>query len=113
MVTSLFLALWLQAAPVADPVVSIWYRGTGGVPRQDDLAAIRARGFTGVTWPASQSAHAAELQRLASGLGLSVSIQTAPVHLTPAAASRPPERVDVVVSRVTAAEPRPRRRFSA
>jgi hypothetical protein len=104
MVTSLFLAVWLQAAPIADPVVSIWYRGTGGVPRQDDLAAIRARGFTAVTWPASQAAHAAELQRLASGVGLSVSIQTAPVHLTPASASRPPERVDVVVSRVTAAE---------
>jgi hypothetical protein len=116
-VTSLFLVAWLQAAslephapslepqaPIAEPVVSIWYRGAGGVPRQDDLAAIRAQGFTAITWPASQPAHAAELQRLASGVGLSVSFQPAPVHLTPAAASRPPERVDVLVSRVTAAE---------
>jgi hypothetical protein len=115
--TSLFLGAWLHAASlspqapsltpqaaVAEPVVSIWYRGTGGVPRQDDLAAIRAQGFTAITWPANQPAHAAEVQRLAAGLGLRVSIQAAPVHLSRAAASRPPEHVDVVVSRVTAAE---------
>jgi hypothetical protein len=107
---SLFLAVWLQApsltppAPNAEPVVSIWYRGTGGVPRQDDLAAIRAQGFAAVTWPASQSAQAAEVHRLASGLGLGVSIQAAPVHLSPGAASRPSDRVDVVVSRTAAAE---------
>jgi hypothetical protein len=91
-------------ASTVEPVVSIWYRGMGGVPRQDDLAAIRAQGFTAVTWPAGQTAHAAEMQRLASGLGLRVSIQAAPVPLSLAAASRPPERVDVVVSRTTPAE---------
>jgi hypothetical protein len=101
--TSLLLGLWLLVG-APEPVVSIWYRGTGGVPRQDDLAAIRAQGFSGVTWPAGQSAHAAELHRLASGLGMSVSIQTAPVHLSPDAASRPAERVDIVVSRVAATE---------
>jgi hypothetical protein len=119
-VTSLFLAVWLQTpglapppvelrrgtpqASVAEPVVSIWYRGTGGVPKLDDLALIRAQGFTAITWPASQSAHAADLHRLAGTLGLGVSIQTAPVHLSPDAASRPGDRVDVVVSRTTAAE---------
>ena len=71
MVTSLFLAAWLLAgrepqapgltpqAPLAEPVVSIWYRGTGGVPKPDDLAVIRAHGFTAITWPAGQAAHAA------------------------------------------------------
>ena len=116
MVTSLFLAAWLLAgrepqapgltpqAPLAEPVVSIWYRGTGGVPKPDDLAVIRAHGFTAITWPAGQAAHAAELHRLAGTLGLGVSIQTAPVPLGPDAASRPGDRVDVVVSRATAAE---------
>ena len=120
MVTSLFLAVWLQApglppppfelrrgrpqASLAEPVVSIWYRGTGGVPKPDDLAVIRAQGFSAITWPASQAAHAAELHRLAGTLGLGVSIQTAPMPLAPDAASRPGDRVDVVVSRTTAAE---------
>lgn len=120
MVTSLFLAVWLPApglppppfelrrgrpqALLAEPVVSIWYRGTAGVPKLDDLAVIRAQGFTAITWPASQAAHAADLHRLAGTLGLGVSIQTAPVHLGPDTASRPADRVDVVVSRTTAAE---------
>jgi hypothetical protein len=102
---------WLLAsgqaapAPSAEPVVSIWYRGTpAGVPNADDLAAIRAHGFTGVTWPTSQSERLADLKRLAAGIGLNVTVQRAPVHLTPGVATRPPDRVDIVVSRIKPAE---------
>lgn len=92
-------------APPAEPVVSVWYRGTpAGVPSADDLASIRAHGFTGITWPASETERLADLKRLAAGIGLSVSIQRAPVHLTPTAAARPPDRVDVVVSRLKPTE---------
>ena len=92
-------------APPAEPVVSVWYRGTpAGVPSADDLAAIRAHGFTGITWPASQTERLADLKRLAAEIGLNVAIQRAPVHLTPAAAAKPPDRVDVVVSRLKPAE---------
>lgn len=103
--------LWLLTgatqvqAPAPDPVVSVWYRGTPpGVPHEDDLAAIRAQGFTGITWPASQLAGLSELQRLARGVGLRVAIHAAPVHLTAPDAVRPPAHVDIVVSRLGAAE---------
>ncbi|HYN10259.1 MAG TPA: hypothetical protein VES67_22930 [Vicinamibacterales bacterium] len=86
----------------AEPVVSVWYRGSpAGTPREDDLAAIRAQGFTGVTWPASQPSGAGDLLKMAVRIGLGVSIHAAPVHLTPPAALTPPERIDIVVSRVT------------
>ncbi len=55
------------------PVVSVWYRGTPeGVPRLDDLAALRAAGFTGVTWPPDEPAAVAELTRLARTVDLAV-----------------------------------------
>ena len=60
----------------AEPVISVWYRGTpAGVPREDDLALIRAHGFTGVTWPSSQVAGLPELSRIADVYGLMVVIQ--------------------------------------
>jgi hypothetical protein len=91
--------------PPAEPVVSVWYRGTpAGVPSADDLAAIRAHGFTGITWPASQTERLADVKRLAAEIGLTVSIQRAPVHLTPAIAAKGPERVDIVVSRLKPTE---------
>ncbi len=71
-----FVARGPQAAvPEADtaPVVSVWYRGTPqGRPRLDDLAAIRAAGFTGVTWPSNQTAGWAELKVLAASVDLAV-----------------------------------------
>jgi hypothetical protein len=63
------------AVPQAEtpPVVSVWYRGTPeGVPKLDDLAAIRAAGFTGVTWPASQTAGQAALKLMAASVDLAV-----------------------------------------
>jgi hypothetical protein len=59
-----------------EPVVSVWYRGTpAGTPRLDDLAAIRAVGFTGVTWPSKNPAGLPELSRLARLAGLTVVAQ--------------------------------------
>jgi hypothetical protein len=88
----------------AEPAVSVWYRGSpAGTPREDDLAAIRAQGFGGVVWPASQASGAAGLLEMAGRLGLAVSIHAAPVHLTPTAAMTPPDRIDIVVSHVTPA----------
>ena len=84
-----------------DPVVAVWYRGTpAGTPRQDDLAAIRAQGFTGVTWPADQRARVEELRRMAGNVGLDVLLRPAAVPLTASSALKPGDRVDIVVSRV-------------
>src|SRR6478672_8803380 len=61
-----------QTVPVA-PVVSVWYRGSpAGTPRLDDLAAIRALGLTGITWPSNQGAALADVRRLAEIVGLAV-----------------------------------------
>jgi hypothetical protein len=81
----------------ADPVIAVWYRGSpAGMPREEDLAAIRAQGFTAVIWPASQSSAAGKLLEMASRAGLRASIHAAP--LTSAVVAPPPERVDIVVS---------------
>jgi hypothetical protein len=89
----------LAARPVwaAEPVVSLWYRGTpAGTPRLDDLAAIRAVGFRGVTWPSANVAGFAELTRLANVVGLTVVVQPAGVPLD--------GRLDVAVTKIRPAE---------
>ncbi|MEZ5317488.1 MAG: hypothetical protein R2752_08830 [Vicinamibacterales bacterium] len=64
------------AAPVAGPVVSIWYRGTpAGTPSLEDLGELQALGFASVTWPASQSAGAAAVLEEAARIGLHVSVR--------------------------------------
>jgi hypothetical protein len=104
LIAALVAAQVAESSP-AEPVVAVWYRGTpAGTPRQDDLAAIRAQGFTGVTWPAGQTSRVEELRRIAGSLGLAVTMQAAPVPLTAASALRPPDRVDVDVTRLAADE---------
>jgi len=84
------------AAPT--PAVSIWYRGTPpGTPAANDLASIRAMGFSSVTWPQANTAGAAELRRLADVVGLDVVIRVDSVALSPATALKPGDYVDVVV----------------
>jgi hypothetical protein len=54
-----------QAPPA--PRVVLLYRGSPrGVPRLDDFAAIRARGFSAVAWPAGSSTGEPEARRLAA-----------------------------------------------
>jgi hypothetical protein len=104
LIAALVAAQVAESSP-AEPVVAVWYRGTpAGTPRQDDLAAIRAQGFTGVTWPAGQTSRLDELRRIAGSLGLAVTVQAAPVPLTAASALRPTDRVDVDVTRLAADE---------
>jgi hypothetical protein len=93
------IPMMLAATPVsaAAPVVSLWYRGTpAGAPRLDDLAAIRAVGFTGVTWPAGHVAGVAEVTRLAAVVGLTVVVQAEGVAID--------GRLDVLTARVGAEE---------
>lgn len=83
----------------ADPLVGVWYRGTpAGTPRQDELAVIRALGFGGVTWPASQTSGAEALRRMATAAGLQVTIAVPPKGATPASALIPSPRLDLIVT---------------
>jgi hypothetical protein len=90
-----------QAAPTVavDPVVSVWYRGTpAGTPKQEELAVIRALGFGGVTWPASQTANVETLKTMAASAGLQVTVANAPKPVTPVSLLTPSERVDLIVT---------------
>jgi hypothetical protein len=64
-----------QAAP--EPVVAVAYPGSpAGVPKEEDLAAIKTMGFTGVEWrPGSKTAFAS-LTHLAAPLGLTIVTRT-------------------------------------
>jgi hypothetical protein len=67
---ALLLAASLQTA---EPIVSVWYRGTpAGTPLLDDLAAIRAAGFHAVTWPADYPEGLPGLAQMARQVGLIV-----------------------------------------
>jgi hypothetical protein len=90
----------LAATPTgAAPLVSLWYRGSpAGTPRPQDLEAIRAAGFAGVTWPSRQTAGTAEVARLAADLGLRVTLRIDPVPLTAASARAPGDVVDVPIA---------------
>ena len=80
----------------ADPVVSVWYRGSPpGQPRQDDLAVIKALGFPSVTWPSISTSGAADLRRMADTVGVGVQVRSEPQPLTAASALRPRATVDV------------------
>lgn len=101
--TWLFILAWLVSPAAADPVVSVWYRGTpAGTPRQGDLGMIRALGFNGVVWPRTTRAGDAELTRMAEAVGLTVTVADRPAPVTAASARTPGERVDIVVTRESA-----------
>ena len=88
---------WIQPA---EPVVSVWYRGTPvGQPRLDDLAAIRALGFTGVTWPAAQADRVATLHEMAATVGLAVVLRPAARPASVDVRQQPPDaHVDLAVA---------------
>ena len=67
------------------PRVAIWYGGTpAGVPVQDELALVRAMGFSAIVWPGANAERTRELERMAAVVGLAV--------ITPAEAGREPGR---------------------
>lgn len=78
------------------PAVSIWYRGVPeGTPRADDLAAIRALGFSSVTWPIMSVDRVADLRKAADAIGLYVDIRVDPTPLSAESAARPRPHVDL------------------
>jgi hypothetical protein len=93
-----------SGAPAA-PLVSVWYRGSpAGHARQDDLAVIRALGFTGVVWPARLTAGAADFKRMAGLVDLAAAVRRAAVPLTPALALAPDQDVDVMLAATPVAD---------
>jgi hypothetical protein len=86
-----------------DPVgaaarVWIWYRGEpAGVPRLDDLAELRALGFSAVIWPASAERGATAARRMAAQVGLTLDVRASEPALTPDRASTPGRRVTIGV----------------
>lgn len=79
---------------------SIWYRGLpAGVPRQIDLDAIAAAGFSAVTWPTLHVSRALDLRRMADRAGLQVVIRTESVPLTAESALAGNTHADIQVSR--------------
>lgn len=83
--------------------VSLWYRGKpAGTPRQVDLDAISAAGFSAVTWPTQHVARALELRSMADRAGLEVVIRTEPAAVTTESARAGEPYVDVLPSRVPA-----------
>ena len=78
---------------------SLWYRGMpAGEPRQADLDAISAAGFTAVTWPTLFVKRALDLRRMAERAGLEVVIRTEPVPVTPESALAGDTHVDIDVA---------------
>src|SRR5688572_28076967 len=99
--------LMLVAVPVSTPAAlqtrtraSLWYRGMpAGEPRQGDLDAISAAGFSAVTWPTLFVSRALDLRRMAERAGLEVVIRTEPVPITAESALKADLYVDILVPR--------------
>jgi hypothetical protein len=93
------LAIIPADARAAEPVVSVWYRGSpAGTPRQSDLGAIRALGFNGIVWPKAHASAESEVTRLAGLVGLKVIVADRPVPITGQMALQPPDRIDIVIT---------------
>lgn len=91
-------AVRVVQAPLVPVHVSVWYRGLPeGVPRLVDLEAIRAQGFTAVTWPTQLVDGALELRRMAAAAGLAVVIKSEPEPATFDALRPVDGRIDVMV----------------
>jgi hypothetical protein len=84
--------------PARPPTAYVWYRGVpAGVPRQDDLAVIRAHGFGGVIWPDAHADQMTAVTRLASIVDLDVMVRGAARPLTAESAMTPGAVADVAV----------------
>lgn len=86
----------LASQDTAPPVVAIWYRGEpAGVPRANDLGAIRALGFTAIAWSRSDASSLDTVRRMASTVGLTVVDSDPPRHVNATSALAPGERADI------------------
>jgi hypothetical protein len=86
-------------AMAAEPIVGVWYRGTpAGTPKREELAVIRALGFNGVTWPASQTHGLESLKVMAADVGLHVTVADRPRPISPESLLNPSERFDILVT---------------
>jgi len=107
-ILGLLAAVWFAQiptpAPATQPIVSVWYRGTpAGTPRQEELAVIRALGFGGVVWPASQPSGLEAMKKMAAAAGLKVTVGTPPTPVTPASLLASADHIDLVVGTQSAA----------
>jgi hypothetical protein len=85
-----------RATGATAPAALIWYRGLpSGTPRQDDLAVIRANGFSGVVWPEAHAAALPALERMARIVDLIVVSRAGPRPIDRESALNPPPHVDV------------------
>jgi hypothetical protein len=100
------IAAMLSASPAAVQTrtrASLWYRGMpAGEPRQIDLDAISAAGFTAVTWPTLYGSRALDLRRMAERAGLEVLVRTDSVPLTTETALLGEPYVDILIPRTPA-----------
>ena len=99
-VTAVTLLISPVAALQTRTRASLWYRGVpAGEPRQADLDAISAAGFSAVTWPTLFVSRALDLRRMAERAGLEVVIRTEPIPVTPESALAAEPYVDIDVLR--------------
>lgn len=93
-------------AQAPELAASVWYRGVpAGVPRQDDLAAIRAAGFTAVTWLAGGETSVDAVRPLAASVGLRVIAGRPDPPLTALESLRPTHDVTIATGGPDAGPP--------
>jgi len=96
-------ALVPAPAMAADPVVAVWYRGTpAGTPKQEELAIIRALGFNGIAWPASETRGVEALKKMAAAVGLSVTVTDRGRRVAPESPAASGRGVDILVTPLNA-----------
>lgn len=91
-----------DAAPPPKLLVSVWYRGTpAGTPVAEDLAVIRALGFSGVVWPGAPAPRqdaANPITVMTDAAGLTLLQAATPQPATPQSALVPTARVDLLAT---------------
>lgn len=91
-----------STANAAERVAAVAYRGTpAGVPRLDDLAAIRALGFSAILWPSRFESRIQAVRDLGVSVGLEIIV--APDGPPMAASDRRIARIETVQSDMTQA----------
>jgi hypothetical protein len=78
LVVALACLWWPSSAIAAERVAAVWYAGdSAGVPLLDDLARIRALGFTAVVWPARLAQRIPDVRAMADAVDLILVVEPA------------------------------------